>query len=121
MENRKMICISCPLGCSLDVKINDEKIDVSGNKCKRGEGYAVNEVKDPKRIVTSTIKVLGGDRPLVSVKTDKEISKKLIFDVMKLINEKIVKAPVKVGDVLIENVFDTGVNIVATSNVYIEK
>lgn len=116
MEVKKMTCINCPLGCSLVVSINGEDIQVSGNKCKRGQEYGINEIKDPRRIVTSTIKVTGGDRPLVSIKTDREIPKKLIFEAMKIINQRSIKAPVKIGDVLIENVLETGVNIVATSS-----
>jgi CxxC motif-containing protein len=116
MEQRKMICISCPLGCSLEVNILDDDIEIKGNKCKRGEQYGLNEIKDPKRIVTSTIRVLNGKKSLASVKTDKEISKMKMFDIINVINTIQVDAPVKVGDVLIKNIFETGVNIVATSN-----
>ena len=115
MEIRKMTCINCPLGCSIEVGINGDEIQVSGNKCKRGHEYGINEIKDPRRIITSTIKVLGGDKPLVSVKTDREIPKKLIFEVMKIINKSSINGPVKIGDILLENILDTGINIVATS------
>lgn len=116
MEVRKMVCINCPLGCSLEVTIGDE-IKVSGNRCKRGREYALDEITDPRRIVTSTVKVNKGNRCLVSIKTDKEISKKLILDIMRIINSTEVKAPVKIGDIIIEHIMDTDVNIVATSNV----
>lgn len=119
MELRRMTCINCPLGCSLEVSINGEDIQVSGNKCKRGLEYGINEIRNPRRIVTSTMRVTGGDKPLVSVKTDKEIPKKLIFEAMKLINQTSTKAPLKIGDILIENILDTGSNIVATSSVTI--
>lgn len=113
---RKMTCISCPLGCQLEVEIGDN-IKVSGNKCKRGEEYAKNEITNPKRTITSTVKVLGGDRPLVSVKTDKEVPKGLIFEIMKEINKAEAVAPIEIGDVIIENVLGTGANVVATSKV----
>lgn len=113
---RKMTCISCPLGCQLEVEIG-ENIIVSGNKCKRGEEYAKNEITNPKRIITSTVKVLGGDRPLVSVKTDREVPKSLIFEIMKEINKAEAVAPVEIGDIIIENVLGTGANVVATSKV----
>ncbi|MCX7884531.1 MAG: DUF1667 domain-containing protein [Caloramator sp.] len=115
MEERNLTCINCPMGCSLKVKIYDDKIEVEGNICSRGREYAENEVTNPKRTVTSTMKVIGGERSVVSVKTSGEIPKKNIFDLMKIINDKSVNAPVKIGDVLIEDVF--GVNVVATSNV----
>lgn len=117
MENKKMVCINCPLGCSLDVMIDGDDIKVTGNNCKRGAEYAVNEIRDPKRTVTSTVKVKDGERPVAAVKTKAEISKSLIFDLMKVINDVNVTAPVRVGDVIIKNVLDTGVDVVATANV----
>lgn len=116
MEVRKMVCINCPLGCNLEVSSGDE-IKVSGNKCKRGQDYALAEITDPKRIITSTVRVDEGDRELVCIKTDKEIPKKLILDAMRIINNASIKAPVKIGDIIIEHIMDTDVNIVATSNV----
>ena len=112
-----MTCINCPLGCSLEVSIMGEDIQVSGNKCKRGHEYGLNEIKDPRRIVTSTIKVIGGDKPLVSAKTDREIPKKLMIEAMKIINQNKAIAPVNIGDILIKNILETGANIVATSSV----
>lgn len=117
MEVKRMTCINCPLGCSLEVSVNGDDISVRGNKCKRGQEYGINEVKDPRRIVTSTMMVTGGDKPLVSVKTDNEIPKALIFEAMKIINQSSISAPVKIGDILIENILETGVNILATSSV----
>ncbi|TDT61366.1 DUF1667 domain-containing protein [Fonticella tunisiensis] len=116
MEVKKMICINCPLGCSLEITIDGEEINVSGNKCKRGREYGISEIKDPRRIVTSTVRVLNGDKMLVSVKTSREIPKKLIFDVMKEINGVKLKAPVSIGDIVIKDILGTGVDVVATSN-----
>lgn len=117
MDIKKFTCINCPFGCSLTAYVDNGNIKVEGNRCKRGEAYATNEIKDPKRIVTSTSKVSGGNRPVVSVKTAVEIPKRLIFDVMKEINKVTVIAPVNIGDIIIKNVLDTGCDIVATSNV----
>ncbi len=116
MEERKMTCINCPLGCSLEVLVNDMDIQITGNKCKRGMEYGINEIKDPRRILTSTMRLTGGDRPLIPVKTDREIPKKFIFEAMKLINQMTITAPVKTGDILIENILGTGSNIVAASS-----
>lgn len=112
---KELICICCPNGCHLKVDI-DNNI-VSGNKCKRGEEYGINEVTNPVRVITSTAKVLNGTLPVVPVKTKEAIPKGLNFKCMEEINKVTVKAPVKVGDVVIENVLDTGVNVVATKNV----
>ncbi|QCX33336.1 DUF1667 domain-containing protein [Caloramator sp. E03] len=111
---KKIICINCPLGCEMEVLKDDGIIKVSGNTCKKGEDYAIAEIMDPKRIVTTTAKVIGGDREVVPVKTDKEISKSFMFDVVAEVNRHIFSAPLYVGQVLIENIFDTGVNVIAT-------
>ena len=115
---RELTCIGCPLGCSIQVEMDGEKVvSVSGNTCQRGHDYAVKEVTNPTRIVTSTVKVNGGKRPVVAVKTKSDIPKSKIFDVMEAINKVEVTAPVAIGDVVITDVAGTGVEVVATANV----
>lgn len=117
---KKFVCVQCPLGCKLTVEINEDEnsiIRIEGNRCQRGIEYAEDEIRDPKRVLTTSIKVIGGELPLVSVKTDKPISKKYIKEVMNIIKEKEVKAPVKRGDVIIQNILNTEVNIIATRSV----
>lgn len=112
---RELICISCPKGCHL--KVDEEKLIVSGNSCPKGAEYGVNEVTNPVRIVTSTVKVNGGEAPVVPVKTEKAIPKGLIMKCMKEINNITIKAPVMIGDIVIKNVLETGIDVVATKNV----
>ena len=117
MEKRELICIGCPLGCMLTVEMdNGEVVNVTGNTCPRGKTYAEKEVTNPTRIVTSTVKVTGGDRPSVSCKTKSDIPKSKIFDVARALKEVEAVAPVSIGDVLVEDVAGTGVQIVATSH-----
>lgn len=106
-----LICIICPRGCSLSVDINENDIKVSGNACKRGETYAVNECTNPLRTVTSSVRISNRDG-MVSVKTSNPVSKKDIFEVMKAIRSSTVAAPVKIGDVILKDV--CGSDIVAT-------
>ena len=118
MEKRDLICISCPLGCMMTVDMEDGKVlNVTGNTCPRGKAYAEKEVTNPMRIVTSSVRVAGGDRVSVSCKTKSDIPKGKIFDVARALKEVEVKAPVCIGNVLVEDVAGTGVEIVATSNV----
>lgn len=118
MEIRELTCIGCPMGCPLTVEMNQGKvISVTGNTCKRGEVYARKEVTNPTRIVTSTVLVEGGNLAVVSVKTKEDIPKGKIFDCMKALKGVKVQAPVQIGDVIVKNVADTGVDIVATKNV----
>ncbi len=118
MEERKLTCIGCPMGCPLTVVMNGEEVvSVTGNTCKRGDIYARKEVTNPTRIVTSTVRVSGASIDMVSVKTKEDIPKGKIFDCVKALKEVEVSAPVHIGDVILKNVADTGVDIVATKNV----
>ena len=118
MKTVNLICIGCPLGCPLTVEMEGSEVKaVSGNTCPRGDAYARKEMTNPTRIVTSTVRVAGGRLAMVSVKTASDIPKGKIFDCVKALKDVEVKAPVKIGDVIVENVADTGVNIIATKNV----
>ena len=113
MMKRELTCIVCPIGCSLMIDFeNGEVKSVSGNTCPRGVVYAKNECTNPQRTVTSTVRCADGS--MVSVKTDGTIPKEKIEECMEIINGLSPELPIKIGDVLAENVF--GANIVATQN-----
>lgn len=115
---KEMICIGCPMGCYLSIDLVGKTVrDVSGNRCKVGLEYAEKEVSNPERTLTTTVKVKNGHLPLVSVRTNKPIPKNRIFDTMNLLAKVEVEAPIKIGEPIVQNVFDTGVNIVATKNI----
>ena len=115
MEKIELTCINCPMGCPLTVTMeNGQVASVTGNTCKRGEVYAQKEVTNPTRIVTSSVGVEGGKSLRVSVKTREDIPKGKIFDSVKELKGVTVKAPVAIGDVIVENVAGTGVDIIAT-------
>lgn len=117
-HNVELTCIGCPLGCSLNVKMSGtEVIDVTGNSCKKGAEYAAKEVTNPTRIVTSVVRVNGGNLGVVSVKTEKDIPKSKIQDCIKALKYVQVNAPIKIGDIVLENVANTGINIIATRNI----
>ena len=112
---RNLTCIVCPRSCQMTVTLEDGKvINVEGNFCKRGVTYANDECTNPKRTVTSTVRCLDGS--IVSVKTESTIPKEKMFEVMEEINAVRPVGDLKIGDVVIENVCGTGVNVVATSN-----
>ncbi|MDE7311868.1 MAG: DUF1667 domain-containing protein [Eubacterium sp.] len=114
-KKKELICIGCPMGCPLTVSMEQGAIlEIAGNTCPKGEAYARKEVTNPTRIVTSTVRVEGGSRNLVSVKTKEDIPKDKIFACMEEINNILAKAPIAIGDVLLENVAGTGVAVVAT-------
>jgi CxxC motif-containing protein len=115
----ELTCIRCPIGCQITVTQDEtgKVIDIKGNSCPNGYKYAGNEVVNPTRIVTSTVRVEGGELPVVSVKTAGDIPKGRMMDCMREIDKANVKAPVTIGDVIISNCLGLGVNIVATRNV----
>ena len=118
MNTVNLICIGCPLGCPLTVEMEGNEVkSVAGNTCPRGDAYAKKELTNPTRIVTSTVRVAGGKLAMVSVKTQSDIPKGKIFDCVKALKDVEVVAPVKIGDVIVENVAGTGVNVIATKNV----
>jgi len=114
---KNLICISCPIGCELRVEQNQSGavLSVTGNLCIRGDVYGRKEVTAPTRTVTSTVRVTGGNKPLISVRTKTDIPKDKIWDCMERIKTASAAAPVAVGDVIIENIAGTGVPLVATS------
>lgn len=116
MEIKKVTCIVCPKGCQIDVKIeNGEIVSIENYDCKRGLEYAKNEVLDPRRILTTTLK-LSNDRVL-PVRTREPIPKKYLKKAMVELKDVIIKPPVKVGDTVAENVAGTGIDLIATGNV----
>ncbi len=118
MEVKNLTCINCPMGCPLTIEMEGEQvIGVSGHTCKRGEVYARKEVTNPTRIVTTTVKVKNGTSGMVSVKTKEDIPKGKIFDCVKALKNVQVEAPVHIGDVIADNIAETGVDIVATGNI----
>lgn len=113
---KELTCIGCPMGCQITAELNDGVVsNVQGNTCAVGDRYAREELTNPKRVVTALCPVKGSHIPL-PVKTDRPIEKALIFDCLQCIAATEAVAPVKTGDVLIENVLGTGVNIVATAD-----
>ncbi len=117
-EQKTLTCIGCPLGCTITVEMEDDKVkNVSGNTCKRGEQYAKTEVTNPVRTVTSTVKVEGGVNAVTSVKTAGDIPKAAVFDCIEAIRNVTLKAPTTIGEIVLKNVCNTGVDVVVTKNV----
>lgn len=110
---RELTCIICPIGCSLEVDIENGAVKkVKGNTCPRGKKYAETECISPMRTVTTTVRC--DDGSVLPVKTDAPIPKEKMFELMEIVNNTVAHLPISLGDVIIEDVF--GCNIVATKN-----
>ena len=115
-DETKITCILCPIGC--EIRINKKVLTIiDGAKCNIGIEYSKNEILNPKRILTTSILVKNGTIPLVSVKTNKPIPKDEIFNILKIIKNKSINAPIFIGDIIIKNILDTGSDIIATKTV----
>lgn len=110
-------CIVYPIGCSLVVTKLDNGYKVEGNTCKRGKKYGVEELTNPKRVVTSTVRLEESYLNLLPVKTKESVPKDMIFDVMKELEKIVVMPPINVGDIIIKNILNTGVDIVSSKTI----
>lgn len=111
----KIICISCPQGCALEVTMEGKTItNVDGASCKQGKEYAELEIADPRRMIASTVRVKNGFHPLVPVYTKMPIPKNMIKNVLKELREVELTAPVANGSIVIENILGTGIDIITS-------
>ena len=112
---RELTCIVCPIGCQLSVTLENGVVtEVTGNTCPRGKQYAIDECTNPVRTITTTARTADGG--VIPVKTAQPIPKELMFDCMQEINKATVTLPAHIGDVVIKNLLNTGVDVVVTAN-----
>lgn len=111
---KELTCIVCPRGCRLTI---DDEGNVKGNFCPRGKKYALDEISNPTRMITSILRVKNRNDLMVSVKTENAIPKGKIFEILQEIKKVEVNAPIHIGDILIKDVLGTGVNVVATKEI----
>ena len=115
---RELTCIVCPIGCSLVAEIEGgEVISVTGNTCPRGVTYGKQEVTDPRRYLTSTVRLESKFYSRLPVISSSDLPKQKVGDVVKFLDTVVVKAPVKVKDVIVKDVLGLGVDILATRSI----
>lgn len=116
---RRDICLRCPRGCDVTtlVAAGGEIVSIEGNRCALGREYVEQEIRDPRRVLPTTIRVRGGERPLVPVWTPEPMPKDLLLELARETRHMEVEAPVHVGDVIVDNWRDTGVRLVASGEV----
>lgn len=114
---REITCIACPMGCRLSVWQDENgKVNVQNHSCKRGVAYGIQEFTAPMRMVTSSVYVQGGQRRLCAVKTNENLPKEKIADVLHALRDVQVQAPVYIGQVILKDVAGALVDVVATAN-----
>jgi CxxC motif-containing protein len=121
-EQAKVICITCPKGCTLDVTREGNTIlQVEGSGCKRGAEYVEAETKDPRRMVATTVRVSGSMHPLLPVYTAKPFPKPRIKELLSEIRGIELQAPVKMGDVVLGDALGTGIDVLASRDMISNK
>ena len=114
--NKSIVCIGCPLGCRLTAEIETGSVQrVSGQSCLRGEAYARQEAVRPMRVLTGNMKAAGCQRPF-SVTTSKPIPKEMLLACAAELKRHHPQPPVFAGDRVIENILDTGCDVLATQD-----
>jgi CxxC motif-containing protein len=115
---REFTCIICPNGCEIEATIDGASItSLEGALCKRGKEYVQQELVSPQRNISTSVLVEGGVLPLASVRLTRAIPKERIFDVMNEIKKIRLKAPVKMNQVVLENVLNLNSDVIVTKNV----
>ena len=111
---QELTCIVCPVGCRITVEEKDGELIISGNSCPRGYEHAKNEYIDPKRMLTTTVKVEGGVLPRIPVISTAEIPKRQLGECLAQLYKLELTAPVAYGDIIVRDILGTGVDIKAS-------
>ena len=109
---KTLTCIVCPKGCTLTVNGGE----VTGHGCSRGKDYGIAEVTNPTRVLTTTVAIKNAIHPRLPVKTAAPIPKGKLLEAMAVIDTLRVSSPVKIGDVIVPNFLDTGIDLVSSAN-----
>ena len=112
---REMTCLECPRGCQL--MIDEGTLEVTGNSCPKGEAFARSEITNPMRVLTTTVVIRSRNEKMLPVRTQDPIPKSSMAAAMNYIKNVRVKAPVEVGDIIVSDLADTGVPLIATNRV----
>lgn len=114
-----MTCIVCPNGCDIEVETASDGaiLSIEGQACRRGEAFARQEILDPQRTISSSVRLTGGELPLVSVRLNRPVPKARIPEVMDVIRALTLNAPTHIGDIALPNVLGLGADLIVTKNV----
>ena len=115
-EKKALTCILCPNGCRLTVEKEGERLSITGNQCQRGIGFAEAEITHPTRTLTTTVRTIFPQTPVLPVRTRGEIPREKIREVMAFLNTLTITEPLGIGAVAAENVLGLGMDVIVTSD-----
>lgn len=114
---KELVCIVCPRSCRMTITSEGDELVVTGNTCKRGKEFAINEMTDPRRTVCTTVRTSFPSVPVLPVRVSGAIPKNKIFDLMREVNCITVSKRIGREEVVVPNILDLGVDLIATSNI----
>lgn len=114
-ETKAVICVACPLGCHVQVTMEGGRpVKALGAQCRKGLEYAAQEIQDPVRVLATTVPVTGGILPLLPVRTEGPVPRRMLRACMLALAQCRVQAPVRAGQIILENIAGTGVRVIAS-------
>jgi len=115
IEKKHFTCVTCPVGCEVDVELqNGSIVSMTGNKCDKVKEFVLQELKEPMRVLTTTVRIEGAEWAMLPVRTDKPIPKRLFLQAIEELASIDLQAPVHISEVIIRDIAGSGANIVAT-------
>lgn len=117
---REIVCIVCPNSCRMQVAEKDGQFTVTGNECKRGIAHGIQEWSSPERMLSTTVVMQGGTLPRLPVVSTRDVPKALLRDCLAALYQVVVSAPVTCGDVVVENICGTGIDVVASRSMAVK-
>jgi len=113
---KQITCITCPIGCRITVEVTDGEYRFSGNQCRRGAEFAETELVSPKRSFSTTVRTVFPGAPVLPVRTNGEVPKGVIADIIRELSGIVVKEKIGIGEIVVADILGTGCDIIATSN-----
>ena len=113
---KQITCITCPIGCRITVEVTDGGYRFSGNQCRRGAEFAEKELVSPKRSISTTVRTVFPGVPVLPVRTNGEVPKGMITDIIRELSELVVNEKIGIGEIVVTNILGTGCDIIVTSN-----
>ena len=114
---KELVCIVCPRSCRMTITSEGDELVVTGNTCKRGKEFAINEMTDPRRTVCTTVRTSFPSVPVLPVRVSGAIPKNKIFDLIQEVNRITISKRIGREEVVVPNILDLGVDLIATSNI----
>jgi len=115
---KQITCITCPVGCRITIQTVEGKYLFTGDKCNKGSQFALNELTAPMRSLTTTVRTIFPDMPVLSVRTNGEVPKEKVMQIMHNLSKVMITRRTGIGEIIVNNILETGCDIIATSDMF---